>query len=179
MYVRAYVCLWVCVRVRACVRAASGAVCMQALRKPLMAAVLSHLHHSALSQPWGIRIAAVQAIAKASTLTPTHSLTHSMFFAPTHPLDALSHPPCHSRTCLLTQSLVHSLYSLTQSLHSLTHSLHALTHSITLSTASLLMHSVTHHVALTHSLTHSLTYSLTHSHSHSPVFGLDAPPDLL
>ena len=31
-----------------------------------MAAVLSHLHHSALSQPWGIRVAAVQAIAKAS-----------------------------------------------------------------------------------------------------------------
>lgn len=29
-----------------------------------MAAVLSHLHHSALSQPWGIRVAAVQAIAK-------------------------------------------------------------------------------------------------------------------
>lgn len=29
-----------------------------------MAAVLSHLHHSALAQPWGIRLAAVQAIAK-------------------------------------------------------------------------------------------------------------------
>ncbi len=39
---------------------------MQALRKPLMAAVLSHLHHSALSQPWGIRVAAVQAIAKVA-----------------------------------------------------------------------------------------------------------------
>ena len=37
---------------------------VQALRKPLMAAVLSHLHHSALAQPWGIRLAAVQAIAK-------------------------------------------------------------------------------------------------------------------
>ena len=31
-----------------------------------MAAVLSHLHHSALSQPWGIRVAAVQAIAKVA-----------------------------------------------------------------------------------------------------------------
>ena len=39
---------------------------MQALRKPLMVAVLSHLHHSALSQPWGIRVAAVQAIAKVA-----------------------------------------------------------------------------------------------------------------
>ncbi len=39
---------------------------VQALRKPLMAAVLSHLHHSALSQPWGIRVAAVQAIAKVA-----------------------------------------------------------------------------------------------------------------
>ncbi|DBA86816.1 TPA: hypothetical protein ACH3X2_005399 [Trebouxia sp. C0005] len=41
-------------------------IAMQALRKPLMAAVLSHLHHSALSQPWGIRVAAVQAIAKVA-----------------------------------------------------------------------------------------------------------------
>ena len=44
------------------VRADLGA--LQALRNPPMAAVLSHLQHTALTQPWSIRVAAVQSIAK-------------------------------------------------------------------------------------------------------------------
>lgn len=52
----------------------------QALRKPLMAAVLSHLHHTALAQPWGIRLAAVQAIAKVTTACPHPVLFYNLSF---------------------------------------------------------------------------------------------------
>eukprot|EP00891_Asterochloris_glomerata_P008567 jgi/Astpho2/8567/fgenesh1_pg.00125_%23_57_t len=43
---------------------AAELMALQALRNPPMAAVLSHLQHTALTQPWSIRVAAVQSIAK-------------------------------------------------------------------------------------------------------------------
>lgn len=36
----------------------------QALRSPLLAAVVSHLQHAAATLPWTVRVAAVQALAK-------------------------------------------------------------------------------------------------------------------
>ena len=40
---------------------------IQALRSPLVAAVISHLQHAAFTLPWTVRVAAVQALAKART----------------------------------------------------------------------------------------------------------------
>jgi hypothetical protein len=38
---------------------------VQALRSPLLAAAISHLQHAAATLPWTVRVASVQALAKA------------------------------------------------------------------------------------------------------------------